>query len=195
MTKRSTFLIAAFALVASLAFTTPSRAGNTYIITSDSLSNSLISGPASGSFTAYAATNLPQTYTISPDVPNANIGHYTATTTSSTPVSVTGDLTYLLGITYGARTGTLTIDVKFNSYMSASSSLVAPSSASITGATGVGVDFKSVVVSGVSRPGSSNTNNILVGLAVPEPASMSLLGIGVAGLLSFRRIFRRKAAV
>lgn len=44
-------------------------------------------------------------------------------------------------------------------------------------------------------PQNAITTTSITTAAVPEPASMALLGIGMAGFLSFRRFFKRKAIV
>ena len=88
----------------------------------------------------------------------------------------------------------------------------------IESGTGVEIDFSSPLITGagveftfqtelgtslsVRRCGHSNrvpptapNVSIITTGGVPEPGSMVLLGIGSAGLLSFRRFFRRKAVV
>lgn len=196
MTKRPSILIAAFALLAGLAFTTPSQAGVQFQITSDSLTQSTTVTPSTdGTFTGYAVNpaNLPAMYQPQdPTTPFVKIGHYNAT--ASAPITVTGDLVYMLGVTVGSQTGTLTIDVNFNGTMKPNSTIPGVASAMIAGSTGIGGQFKLESV-GISVRPDNGGNNILLGLSVPEPASMSLLGIGVAGLLSFRRIFKRKVSV
>lgn len=59
-----------------------------------------------------------------------------------------------------------------------------------TSFTGGASDFASVISTvGASATGSGSFSEI----AVPEPASFALLGIGISALVTFRRIFKRTA--
>jgi hypothetical protein len=47
-----------------------------------------------------------------------------------------------------------------------------------------------------SKVGATATGNgAFSQQSIPEPASMALLGIGVSGLVAFRRFFRKRATV
>ena len=89
----------------------------------------------------------------------------------------------------------------------------------IMGGTGIEIDFSKQLLYGGSLVVTFQTNFKPTGItsamwtfksaapvsaqpyvniqtaAVPEPASMALLGIGMAGFLSFRRFFKRKAMI
>jgi len=174
MKKRSLFLCMAAGLVASLAFTTPIQAGMTLVTTDVTFK---VTGPHSPSITDFSIQyqGLPiETISNIQVVTTGGLGSLMIVDQGSGLLEITFTRT---SQTTGYGTGSAqTLEFTFNS----------PSDPTYVGGSFAGM-------SGVmGSPVTGQHFNVNVAAAaVPEPASLALLGIGMTGFLAFRRFFKK----
>jgi hypothetical protein len=164
MTKRSLFWALSFGVLASLGFSTPSMAG---LVTTDV--------DFSVSPTTGTASLIEVAYTPAVD-PISNLTLISAGGLSGLSLSEANNAVTATFSPANATTSTL--EWTFT-----------------TSTTGVGFSFDSV---GGIGPGETAMVDIFISeaptSAVPEPTSIAILGIGMAGLFGFRRFFKRTSA-
>jgi hypothetical protein len=213
MKKRSFSLIAALSLFASLAFATPSQAGGSVpftvtnvtgggTITSTHFIGATVSHAPSMTFTDVKASG---TQTALPATPSFTQGATTSFevasyTLSHLPISNSlyqfdGSLTQSITIQTAHGTGTFTISETVNalvgSYMGyVNQGPIAPQVVGTSTTTIGGTEF--AVYYTATATVNSKAQVFIALEAVPEPASMSLLGIGMASFFAFRRFFNKK---
>ena len=165
MKKSSLILCMAAGLFASLAFAAPSQAGST-LVTTDLV------------WSITGANN--------PTVTDLSI-EYTAVDPISSLMVITD--TFAGGATITEPTAN-TLDITFSAQASGSISFTF-----LTGEAPGDVGAVFGPMSGlVNGPvGHQNVSLNVAAFAVPEPASLALLGIGMTGFLAFRRFFKKTA--
>jgi hypothetical protein len=136
-----------------------------------------LTGP-NGLVASYSATTTPVSGTVPNPTPAQGFTQTTLmglTGTTSATTTITG-----AGLTFYEKPPALTT-VSLNYVAGASS---------VTGTGPPGVFFSGSAVGGTTITITYN----FTASAVPEPASMSLLGIGMAGFFAFRRFFNKRNA-
>ena len=166
--KRSFALSVAAALLAGLAFATPNATAAGTVVTT------IIDFPTLDP----AATSIVLDYTAATG-PISNVG---------------GLITSLSGVSV-APSGADEVTVTFNPAQAGPGNLIFTFDSPAAFATSP----QTILLTGVtvSPGGQMVTTNLSfsVEAAVPEPSSVALLGIGVTGLLAFRRFFKRRPVV
>ena len=173
MTKRAFYLVLAVGLLANLAFVTSSQAGSTTLTVNSELSS------------------------IPTNVTSISAVDVTFSGLSSPLTSV--NVVVPAGASYTISNGGNTVDISISSNASAAYLLMGQAFATFTFAnSGDPASVSATSTEWVTNAGNvSGQSSVLMGVnppSVPEPASMSLLGIGMAGLFAFRRFFKRNTS-
>jgi hypothetical protein len=224
MSKRSFPLIAAFGLLACLAVGTPCQAASvTYysavVPNQDVPFSAIVSlplfNPALGTLTGVTLSvdattvghllvfntsgstlSFTNGFTSVPVTVTSSIGG-TSVTTTATATLASG--TAAPGInTYPGLTGTITglqpVLTGIGSYVGAGTFNATLGSTALNASSG-GTGPPALLFGGTATAGGrADITYTYVPVAVPEPASMSLLGIGMAGFFAFRRFFNKRNA-
>jgi len=163
MMKRSVFLTVVAGLLASLALAAPSQAGS--VVTTNLVFSGLGTGVDTIVIDYSGAGTISNLVQIAPGFPSASSEAITG------PSQVTVTLT--------PATTQEAVAFKFDS----------------TTSFGNGTPPNITVLSSTGSPGSQNlttqTQLSFSSLVIPEPTGIALLGIGMTGLLAFRRLFKR----
>jgi PEP-CTERM motif len=172
MNKRSLVLCMAAGLLASLAFAAPSHAGMTLVTTDVTFS---VTGANSPTITDFRIqySPVPMPGMTAPTISGSMDGGIGATVGSFSAA------TSIVEISFAASANT-TSTIEFTFYTTASPGSVGGNFLDISGL--------------VNGPVASQDFHVAVmASAVPEPASLALLGIGMTGFLAFRRFFKKTA--
>jgi xanthosine utilization system XapX-like protein len=219
--KHSFFLSLAAGLLVSLAFAMPSRADSVTYYSSTVADQSVPFSytlpvqqfnPSLGTLTG-VTISVDATVTADIQIINTTGADQTFTdATASIPVTVTGPAGVMAATT---ATGTIASGIAapgMNSFPGVTGSSTGTEAVSdFTPYVGTGTFLGTIAVtasngtySGSGPTGLFFGGSVLAGgkidvtytfIAVPEPASMSLLGIGIVGLLAYRRLIKRSPAV
>jgi hypothetical protein len=199
--KRSLFLSVAAGLVASLAFGTPSHAGSlTYSVSG----GDTVSATSIGNGGATATVHDAASGSVTPPA-NVTIATYSIAATGNgftfTPpnnftfnggqfMGESDTLAVVLTPTGGASK-TVDVTVSFTGFAWAgNTSGVAVSAIATPTVVSVGGENYSIIATT-----DSTAKGVIIELGfVPEPSTMSLLGIGMASFFAYRRLFKRRPA-
>jgi hypothetical protein len=207
MNRRFSFLAVAAAAVAALALSAPARAGSVNV-TADSGGGSTNVGANSGFITLSSSSPLVLSESIS-SINNVGISPTLSLTVTATIDGASGLVT---GGSGSKLIDGTTIDYTITGGVYSSTGVIANGTiTSVTGST-PGYVFSPLVGGTITITLSHSTGGLsgaftghalsgAVGLgvqeasaAVPEPASIAMLGIGMTGLLAIRRLLKRSKA-
>jgi hypothetical protein len=209
--KRSLFLSLAAGLVASVAIAQPSQAGSvaftyTSTVTSSSLTYQYF-GNASGTVTptGIAAT---QNGLIAPApslLPAADaVGAFPFTYSGGTSTNgdfyvVTGTANLAIDVTIaGQGSAVFNVTETYGNFVTLHGLPPAPGLSGLGDLEKIGIYYVSLIAlsegANSNVPGGTAINAGFEYSLTPEPSSMCLLGIGMAGFFTYRRLFKRRPA-